>query len=246
MESAVPAALAQLTTQQGAQPPNTAVFDETITGMDWSWETLPTDTAEDRVLSLRMLNQSQKFLNDMLTGEEPYWLVLLGEPGCGKTHLADKIRWFIKKHGERTYNAKERPKVDPERRRVETCFIYKQEGPVLVKWGSLIDKLRDGGRWDFSRACGDHYKVIDDLGVDSFSKNSRGELEATPFATQKIGELLDRRLGKWTVITANFSIEQFGTIFDTRIASRLLRKSSVVKAFGLRDYALEKHKAQRP
>ena len=221
------------------------MFDETIAAMDWGWETLPTDTPEDRAISLRMLNAAQKFLHDMISGSEPYWLVLLGEPGCGKTHLADKIRWFIKKHGERIYNDKARPKIDPERRRVETAFIYKQEGPVMVKWGDLLNKMRDGGRWDFSRACGDHYKVVDDLGVDSFSKSARGELEATAFATQKMGELVDRRTGKWTVLTSNFSVEQFGEIFDSRIASRLLRNNSaVVKAFGLRDYALEKHKAQ--
>lgn len=211
---------------------------------DWQWHALPSDSPETLAKCAEMLEAARDFIADIREGHPPRWLVLLGDPGCGKTHLATRLRDWLRRYGQWCYDRNVYPDVQDDRK-LSRIFTYAQEGPEMVKWGTLLEKLRDGSRWDFSRACGDQYKVIDDVGVDSFTKNARGELEATPFAVQKMGELLDRRLEKWTVITANFSIEQFHTIFDSRIASRLLRNSVVVNAFGLRDYKLEELKIRK-
>lgn len=112
----------------------------------------------------------------------------------------------------------------------------------MAKWGTIIERLRIGDRSLFKKACDDHYKVIDDLGVNSFDR----EGIATPFAVQSMAELLDRRLRKWTVITTNFSRSQLAEQFDPRIASRLLRDGNlIVDCSGLDDFNLrkERHKA---
>jgi hypothetical protein len=68
------------------------------------------------------------------------------------------------------------------------------------------------------------FKVIDDLGTGTTGADG----EATAFAVQKMGELLDRRLRKWTVITTNFTRRQIAEQFDPRIASRLMRGGNVI------------------
>ena len=65
----------------------------------------------------------------------------------------------------------------------------------------------------------------------------------TPFATQTMAEVLNRRQGKWTVITSNFSRKQFAEEFDVRIASRLMRDRNVIVETNVRDYAIRKEKA---
>ena len=46
--------------------------------------------------------------------------------------------------------------------------------------------------------------------------------------TKKLYNLLNAREGKFTVITANLTLEDFNQQMDARIASRLIRNGSVV------------------
>lgn len=183
-----------------------------------------------------MLTRAHRFIVAMENGEEPHWLVLLGTPACGKTHLADKIRWFLKVRGARLYNRHGRPKIDPQGTDYLSLYSYAQEGAIMLKWGKLINEMRDGERRLYNLACRDYFKVIDDLGVDSFDKDGN----VTPFACQKMSEILDQRLGKWTVITANYPIKQIAQIFDTRIASRLMRGDANISFCDVRDFNVRK------
>ena len=199
---------------------------------DWDWRPFPTDTIQESAIQESMISAAKRFIADVYDAKEPRWLVLVGHPGCGKTHIADRIRWFLRDYGEAMYNRDVRAVIDPDNARVETIYSYAQEGAVMVKWGTLIERLREGETSLFAKACEDHYKVIDDLGVNSLDK----EGNATPFACQKMGELLDRRIRKWTIVTTNWSIDEISMAFDSRVASRLMRNSEVIKCFGLRDY----------
>jgi len=49
--------------------------------------------------------------------------------------------------------------------------------------------------------------------------------------------LLDKRMGKWTFITSNLTMERFAEL-DNRIASRLIRDHNKVLQIVTTDYAL--------
>lgn len=200
---------------------------------DWHWKRSPGDTRGETEKLREMRGAAHAFLSEIATGQAPRWLTLIGPPGCGKTHLADRIRWYLRKHGREFYHD-----MQPRRsgsRDYLNLYPYAQEGSVLAKWSRLLEAAREGNYGPLRRAAHDHYKIIDDLAVDSFDHAA----QPTVFATQKIAELLDRRLGKWTVITSNFSLSHLATHFDPRIASRLIRGGNVVvDCSGLRDYAL--------
>jgi DNA replication protein DnaC len=119
------------------------------------------------------------------------------------------------------YNRHHRPKIDPESRDYLSSYIYAQEGRVFTDWGK------------------DHYKILDDLGTNSAGADGK----MTPFATQTMAEILNRRLSRWTMITSNFTKAQFAADFDVRIASRLMRDRNVIVECEVRDYAIRKEKA---
>jgi ABC-type dipeptide/oligopeptide/nickel transport system ATPase component len=172
------------------------------------------------------------FVSDMITGAEPRWLVLVGKSGCGKTYLAERIVDWMKVYGRCVYN---RERQRGKRDGLSSLWTYAQEGPLMCRWSRLLGQLRSGEYHRLEVAAQDWFKVIDDLGTDSAGADG----EATQFAVQKMGDLLDRRLRKWTVITTNYNRKQIAERFDARIASRLMRHGSVmVDADGLRDYGL--------
>ncbi len=72
--------------------------------------------------------------------------------------------------------------------------------------------------------------VFDDI-ISEYSKLR--ELSAS-----KLYDVFDSRIGKWTVITANASLEQIGEILDPRIASRMIRNNGVVLDVDVQDFNL--------
>jgi DNA replication protein DnaC len=205
--------------------------------LNWGWDYVGNETEDEIAVLDEMLAAAQRFLDEIRAGAEPRWLTYLGKSGTGKTHLAQKIGTWMRKFGERIYNETVRAKIDPDHARASTIYFYRQEGPTFVKWGETIEQLRDRQRWPFHRACIDHYKVVDDLGANSFDRENK----ATVFAVQNMAEMLDRRLGKWSVFTSNFMRKELAEQFDVRIASRLMRSGNViVNCDKVRDYARRK------
>ncbi len=199
---------------------------------DWQWHLTGAETAPERVIAENMLRSAREFIGDLVRGAEPRWLVLVGESGCGKTYLAERIVAWMKENGRGIY---ERERQRQGRDGVSSLWTYAQEGPFMCRWSRLLSQLRSGEYHRLEVAAEDWFKAIDDLGTDSAGADG----EATQFAVQKMGDLLDRRLRKWTVVTTNYNRRQIAEKFDTRIASRLMRHGSViVDADGLRDYGL--------
>jgi DNA replication protein DnaC len=199
---------------------------------DWQWRLTGAETAPERVIVDDMLRNARQFIADIVNGAEPRWLVLVGESGCGKTYLAERIVAWLKIYGRGVYT-RERERL--KRNGVSSFWLYAQAGPFMCRWSRLLGQLRSGEYHRLDVAAEDWFKAIDDLGTDALGADG----EATQFAVSKMGDLLDRRLRKWTVITTNFSRKQIAEKFDVRIASRLMRHGSViVDATGLRDYGL--------
>ena len=80
--------------------------------------------------------------------------------------------------------------------------------------------------------CDDWFVALDDIGAE----------RASDFSVSKLDQIIDARLGKWTVITCNFTREQIAEHMDVRIASRLGRGNNViVDNINVLDYSTRSH-----
>ena len=206
---------------------------------DWQWTLTGNETPAEADKSREMLQRAREFVADIARGNEPRWLVLIGLNGCGKTYLAERITEWVRQHGRKLYN---RERIAAGREDCESLWTYAQEGPLFRRWQILLNRLRQGEYHRLETDCRDWFKVIDDLGTGAAGADG----EATSFAVAKMGELLDRRLRKWTVITTNFTRKQIAAQFDPRIASRLMRGGNVIcDCEGLEDWSLRVERGRR-
>lgn len=179
----------------------------------------------------RMKAEAASFVDDIARDREPRWLSLLGTSGAGKTMLAKLISKLFRKsfHGRTNWPA-------TERTRTATCpygRIIQYRGG-FINWGDAINNRMLQGEYDFLADMRDYsFFAIDDI-ASEYERHR--ELSAS-----KLYNVLEARLGKWTVITANLSLEQIGTVLDTRIASRMLRNESTVVDVNVPDFNLRGH-----
>jgi DNA replication protein DnaC len=161
-----------------------------------------------------MLGAAKDFIRDMAIGTAPRWLSFLGRSGAGKTHLARSITRFFKSEAA-IY-------VEP----VTGAHLGRRGG--FIGWRKVIDRLRDGDYGIIDAVCNDWFVALDDIGAE----------RASDFSVSKLDQVIDARLGKWTVITCNFSREEIAEHLDVRIASRLGRGNNViVDGICVRDYS---------
>ncbi len=162
---------------------------------------------------VRMLAAAGRFAQDMLDNVEPYWLTLLGTSGAGKTMLAKIIRGIY------------RDKLDGTLIRSDEVRITRKSGRFIT-WHSIATGLRDGD-----------YRYADDVARWWFcALDDIGSEHRSPFIASKMFEFLSNREHRWTVITANLTLEHIGTEFDPRIASRMIRHGSKVVDVDLPDF----------
>jgi DNA replication protein DnaC len=138
----------------------------------------------------------------------------LGRSGTGKTHLARSITRFFKT--------------------MAAIYIEPGTGAHLsrrggfIGWRKVVDHLRDGDYGIMDAVSNDWFVALDDIGAE----------RASDFSVSKLDQVVDARLGKWTVITCNFSREEIAEHMDVRIASRLGRgRNVIVDAIYVRDYS---------
>ena len=99
---------------------------------------------------------------------------------------------------------------------------------IFVSWYKMANTLREGG-----------YRIFDDLkNCDLLAIDDLGAGHDTDFTINKLYELLNERLGKWTIITCNLYLDEIGKQMDTRISSRFIRSGSVVVNMETEDYNL--------
>lgn len=164
-----------------------------------------------------MWQAANQFAADMRDGKQPYWLILTGQSGNGKTFLARGIfHWFVAN----------------VRSTVVSCAgnrVVRADG-LWKKWEDVVERLYNGGYGIIEGLSEEWFAAIDDIGSEQDPK------KLAPAALLKIQ---NRRERKWTVFTSNLSIQQMAESYDARIASRFLRNNSKVihtetKDFGLR------------
>lgn len=173
-----------------------------------------------------MKREAVSFADDMLNDRDPRWLSLLGTSGAGKTMLA-RIIWRLfrdTKHREINWPATRRTQTEATPR---GRVILHRGG--FINWGNAINNRMLRGDYEFLEDLRDYsFFALDDIASEY---DRHRELSAS-----KLYNVLEARLGKWTVITANLSLEQIGTSLDTRIASRMLRDGGTVIDVDLPDW----------
>jgi DNA replication protein DnaC len=189
---------------------NTVILANTAAASEWDFEF---HTCGEAKLS-EMLGAAKDFIRDMSTGTTPRWLSFLGRSGTGKTHLARSITRFFKADAA-TY-------IEPG----TGAHLNRRGG--FIGWRTVVDHLRNGDYGIIDAVCNDWYVALDDIGAE----------RASGFSVSKLDHVIDARLGKWTVITCNFSREEIAEHMDVRIASRLGRGNNViVDGICVRDYS---------
>lgn len=175
-------------------------------------------THKDPVL-IEGLRLGRQFFADMCSENVPgYWLTLCGCSGTGKTWLAKIIRRLFTRYFE-TYRDERYPED----------YVFRKG--AFVQWSNQVNQMLDG---DFSRLrqMGQDWFIC----LDDIASEYQGGM-VRDLSTAKLYDVLNDRLGLFTLITVNFSAEAIAERLDTRIGSRLLRNGSVIYDMTTIDYA---------
>lgn len=157
-----------------------------------------------------------QFCRDMASPNEPArWISFLGKSGTGKTHLARCIKTFFNKH---LYG------IDDER--------FPQERRIrrggFKAWGDVVGDMVAGDYSGIRDLREDYFVCLDDIGSE-YQRNKE-------LSCAKLYEVLNARLGNWTVITANLMLNEIGEKLDVRISSRLIRNQASLLEINTTDF----------
>lgn len=166
-------------------------------------------TFSDRSLT-EAHHESIRFCAAMASADTPaYWLTLLGPSGTGKTMLARTISRFYSRHLDAL----------PDENRSTPNQQWLRRGGFKA-WGGVMDEMMNGDFSGIRDMREDWFLVLDDIGAEH-TRNRE-------LSISKLYDILNARAGKFTVITANLTLEEVNRQMDARIASRLLRDGGVV------------------
>ena len=167
-----------------------------------------------------MIGAVGRFVRAVKDGKTPYWLSLLGTSGAGKTYLAKRIwNWY---HTSDLFQAT-MSRDHSGRQQIlypgQWCY-----------WPSVAAQLSAGEGYEIlSELASEKFIVLDEIGSDRDpSGNIRNGLART----------LCSRVGKWTIVTSNKTLQQVGDDIDNRIASRMCRDGSQVVEVDIPDYSV--------
>lgn len=166
--------------------------------------TLDFQTFGDEKLE-EMLNETVRFIYDMEAWSEPRWLSLLGPSYIGKTYLTKGV-W-------KRFNAVTRFNTRMINNRVTGGTA------MYESWRQLSRSLRERQYGIYEDAMKDFFVVIDDIGATQ---------DKSGYLTDQLDALIDQRIGRWTLLTSNLSVQQISDNLDSRISSRLIRGKNVV------------------
>lgn len=183
--------------------------------------------ADDKQLA-RMKEEAASFVDDIANNRSPRWLSLLGTSGAGKTMLAKIISRFFRetRHMQIDWVATNRTQNEHSPR----GRIIRDRGG-FINWGDAINNRMLKGDYDFLEDMREYsFFAIDDI-ASEYERHRA-------LSASKLYNVFEARLKKWTVITANLSLDQIGETLDARIASRMMRDGGVVVDVDVPDWNL--------
>lgn len=164
-----------------------------------------------------MVTEAARFVRAIKEGDKPYWLSLLGTSGAGKTYLSKRIYgWHCNQ-----------PQFDVGNFESGEEVVLARD---WVNWSVFAAELQaNSGRGRLAELKEAKFVVIDEIGAD---RDPNGHVRDC------LARLCSARVGKWTVITSNRSLDAISSTIDQRVASRMIRDGSVVVDVDMPDYAL--------
>lgn len=169
-----------------------------------------------------MVEKCARFALALKEGKSPRWITLLGNAGTGKSHCGMSLWLYAFSKFKWT----------------QFEYIHKP-----VYWPELIRDLRGGERYkEIAEMSRWPVLFLDDIGA---------ERDTSGFAAEQLNTILGCRVGKWTIITSNLSLEQIAGI-DPRIADRIIREPGnqfiemTTSSFALRPIAADSAPPESP
>jgi DNA replication protein DnaC len=161
-----------------------------------------------------VITYANTFATDMIANRNPRWLSLLGTSGVGKTMLGTLIYEIAKRQKHLQFHP-----------RLNTCWAINSE-----KWSDVASRFIDE-KWLSEYLSIANFLFLDDIGADH---------DKSGWLANCLYKVLDARVGKWTVLTSNLSLDQIGTRIDNRVASRMIRGNSQVVDVDTIDFNLRR------
>jgi hypothetical protein len=109
----------------------------------------------------------------------------------------------------------------------ENVRVYRHGG--VKSWSKAVNDMREGDYTGLRNLKADWFVGLDDIGAEYGSRNK-------DFSIAKLYDVLNDRIGKFTVINANLKMSAIEEM-DDRISSRLIRDGSVVVDMETQDFA---------
>jgi len=157
----------------------------------------------------KLVNSCAEWAQSFKANHAARWLTITGQSGTGKTHCARKLFRYAAHRSNWQ----------------RTDYL-----PAEVYWPSFVKELRDPDSNARTRERDmQRWPVLflDDIGA---------ERDATGFAIEALNTLLGCRVNKWTILTANLTLDELHEK-DRRIASRIVRPPNICVGITTQDYA---------
>jgi DNA replication protein DnaC len=177
------------------------------------------DSYEPLNEELEKAKQITKRYADNFSSDNPVSLLLIGNYGTGKSHLSASItKELIAK---------------------EVSSVFVSTPKLLTKIRSTYNKTSFFSEQDIMKTLSEvDCLVLDDIGSET---TKQGDNNQHTWATSKIFEIIDNRIGKHTIFTSNYEPSELQERLGGRNFSRMMENTHVIKMYG-EDYRLRSFK----